>query len=25
VLLVIRNFEGEVRWMEVRDYMKAHK
>ena len=22
VLLVIRNFEGEVRWMEVRDYLK---
>jgi len=22
VLLVIRNFEGEVRWMEVRDWLK---
>ena len=22
VLLVIRNSEGEVRWMEVRDYLK---
>ena len=22
VLLVVRNSEGEVRWMEVRDYLK---
>lgn len=25
VLLVIRNSEGEIRWMEVRDYLKRER